>query len=92
MNKVVEIYRSLTDNEVKELVQEMSECDVTGHFTENSKIRELCKTVAKVTGLDVSSNLLMTQMAVYKEAANRWLFEQEMKDLDRDDLEIKTKE
>ena len=88
MKSIQEIYKKLSDLEILEFLTDMENCENNGSFPDDSIIRKLCKQTTEITGLDVSSNLLMVQMGVLKEAAYRYKYELEMKLLDRDDLDI----
>lgn len=73
MNPITELYKNLHDVELKIMVEEIREAEKTGTFGNDSEIRKLCRKTSEITGMDVSSNLLMVQMGVLKEAAFRWL-------------------
>ena len=73
MNQVQEIFTGLTDHELEVIIHEIKRAETTGVFGDQSSIRELCRRVAVTTGMDVSSNLLMVQIGVLKEAAYRWV-------------------
>ena len=73
MNPIQKVFNDLTDNELKEMVSEIQECEKTGVFEDDSQIRSLCRVVGEITGMDVSSNLLTVQFGVLKECAFRWV-------------------
>jgi hypothetical protein len=73
MNPITELYKNLHDVELKIMVEEIKESEKTGTFGDDSEIRQLCRKTSEITGMDVSSNLLMVQMGVLKESAFRWL-------------------
>ena len=73
MNPIKQLYSDLTDVELEVLVKEIRESEETGVFQEESEIRNLCRKTSEITKMDVSSNLLMVQLGVVKEAAFRWL-------------------
>lgn len=73
MNPITELYSNLHDVELKIMVTEIREAEKTGVFGNDSEIRKLCRKTAEITGMDVSSNLLMVQLGVLKESAFRWL-------------------
>ena len=91
MKSIRKIYTDLDDIELMQILSEIEESEINGSYPNNSKIREIAKQSAHITGMDISSNLLLVQMNVLKEAAFRWKLEKDLKATDRDDLEIKDK-
>ena len=73
MNPIKQLYSDLTNVELEVLVKEIRESEKTGVFQNESEIRNLCRKTSEITRMDVSSNLLMVQLGVLKEAAFRWL-------------------
>lgn len=73
MNPITELYSNLLDVELKIMIVEIQEAEKTGAFGNDSEIRKLCRKTAEITGMDISSNLLMVQLGVLKECAYRWL-------------------
>lgn len=73
INPITELYKNLHDVELKIIIEEIRESEKTGTFGNDSEIRKLCRKTSEITRIDVSSNLLMVQMGVLKEAAFRWL-------------------
>ena len=73
MNPIKQLYSDLTNVELEVLVKEIRESEKTGVFPKESEIRILCRKTSEITKMDVSSNLLMVQLGVLKEAAFRWL-------------------
>jgi hypothetical protein len=73
MNPIQKVFKDLTDTELKEMVLEIQECEKTGVFEYDSRIRTLCRIVGGITGMDVSSNLLTVQFGVLKECSFRWV-------------------
>ena len=73
MNTIKQLYLDLSNTELTLLIREIRESEVTGVFPDNSLIRDLCRKSANITGMDVSSNLLMVQIGVLKEGSYRWL-------------------
>lgn len=72
MNQIKDIFTRLTEAELIELLTEMRIADDKGYYENDSKVRDLCREVAEITGMDLSSNLMHTQMQILKEAAYRW--------------------
>jgi hypothetical protein len=73
MDQIQQVFKDLTDFELKEMVLEIQECEKTGVFENDSRIRVLCRVVGGITGMDVSSNLLTVQFGVLKECSFRWI-------------------
>jgi hypothetical protein len=73
MNPITELFKNLHDVELKIMIEEIREAEKTGTFGNDSQIRDLCRKTSEITGIDVSSNLLIVQMGVLKMAAFRWL-------------------
>jgi hypothetical protein len=73
MNEISKLYADLSDDEIKLSVREIKEAEKTGIFPDNSMVRKLCRETAKLTQMDVSSNLLMVQINILKQASYRWL-------------------
>ena len=82
MNSIKTLYSSLSDEKVKIAVEEIKHAEATGVFGDDSIIRNLCRATAKITNMDVSSNLLMVQIGVLKEAAYRWIESLEIENFD----------
>jgi hypothetical protein len=73
MNTIKQLFSDLSDEELILTINEIKESDVTGIFPDNSNVRALCQESARITKMDVSSNLLMVQINVLKEGSYRWL-------------------
>ena len=73
MSDVKKLYSNLSDDKLRIAVEELKHAETTGVFGDDSIIRNLCRETAKITNMDVSSNLLMVQIGVLKEAAYRWI-------------------
>ena len=73
MSSIKTLYSSLSDDKVKIAVEECKSAETTGVFGDDSIIRNLCRETAKITNMDISSNLLMVQIGLLKEAAYRWI-------------------
>ena len=73
MNPIKKLYKDLSNAELMLLVQELEKSDETGTFPEDSKVREMCRKSAEITGMDMASNIMMTQINICKEASIRWL-------------------
>ena len=73
MNDIKKLYSDLSDDKLRMAVKEIENAEQTGVFGDDSIIRNLCKETANITNMDVSSNLLMVQFGILKEAAYRWM-------------------
>ena len=73
MNPIKKLYKDLSNDELILLVKEIKKADETGIFPEDSQIRVMIRKSAEITGMDASSNILMTQINICKEAAIRWV-------------------
>ena len=72
MESIAKLFSDLTDEELLVLIEEFTYCEENGFYPEEAYLRELCKNVSRITGLDVSSNLMMVQLNVLRECALRW--------------------
>ena len=72
MNPINKLYSDLTNDELLFLIDEIIIGEETGSFPIDAKIRDLCRKTAEITGMDISSNLMIVQIGVLKESAFRW--------------------
>lgn len=82
MSSIKTLYSKLSDDKVRVAIEEIKHAETTGVFGDDSIIRNLCRETAKITNMDVSSNLLMVQIGVLKEAAYRWVETLEIENFD----------
>ena len=73
MNPIKKLYRGLSNEELMLLVKELEKSDETGTFPEDSLVRDMCRKSAEITGMDMASNIMMTQINICKEASIRWI-------------------
>jgi hypothetical protein len=73
MNPIKKLYKDLSNEELILLVEEIIKSDETGTFPEDSQVRVMCRKSAEITGMDMASNIMMTQINICKEAATRWV-------------------
>ena len=73
MNPIKKLYRDLSKEELMLLVKELEKSDETGTFPEDSLVRDMCRKSAEITGMDMASNIMMTQINICKEASIRWI-------------------
>ena len=70
MNKVKELFASMSDDELKAAVQELKQSEETGLV--GDVIREWAKKSGEITGGFTTTDFSMTQINILKEAAFRW--------------------
>jgi hypothetical protein len=78
MNKVLKIFSDLTDEQLREVLLEMKEDNQKGYIRTDGWIRKLNQEVCETIGEDtLSVHLHQTQINVYREAAIRYLEQDE---------------
>lgn len=70
-NEITELFKSISDSDLKLVMQEMKESESTGYI--GDLVREYAKKTVLITGNSVSTDLYMVQINLFKEAAFRWL-------------------
>jgi hypothetical protein len=70
-NKITELFKSISDSDLKLVMQEMKESESTGYI--GDLVREYVGKTVLITGNNVSTDLYMVQINLFKEAAFRWL-------------------
>lgn len=73
MNKIVELFNNISDEELKLAVAEMKESEITGYIKEGGVVRKYGKLTGEITGGFTTTDFFMVQMNLYKTAAFRWL-------------------
>jgi hypothetical protein len=73
MNKIVELFNNISDEELKLAVAEMEESQTTGYIKEGGVVRKYGKLTGEITGGFTTTDFFMVQMNLYKTAAFRWL-------------------
>jgi len=71
-NEVTKVFSDMTDLELTQAVREMKEDGPQGFVRTEGIVREKCKMVHEIVGDNVYTHLMMTQMSIYKEAAERF--------------------
>ena len=71
-NAVTKVFSDMTDLELAQAVREMKEDGPQGFVRTEGVVRERCKMVNDIVGGNVYAHLMMTQMSIYKEAAERF--------------------
>lgn len=72
MTEIKEIFSSLSDQELRDAINEIKESDKTGLI--GPIVRELALKVSQITNTSVSSELFGAQILVLKEGAYRWTY------------------
>jgi len=72
MNKIKDIYKSISSAELKQAILELEEDGVKGVYRTEGILRKYAKMFAEITGNPLSTDLFMTEIGLYKEAAHRW--------------------
>ena len=73
MNKILELYNNIPDEELKLIIKEMVEDEAKG-FVSDGYVRQYVNKTREITNsTSFSSDLLMVQIALYKQAAQRWI-------------------
>jgi len=70
MNKVKELFASMTDAELKTAIEELKQSETTGLV--GDIIREWARKSGQITGGFTTTEFFMTQVNILKEAAFRW--------------------
>ena len=73
LNPIKKLYKDLSNEELILLVKEIQVSDETGVLPIQSLVRDMRRKSAEITGMDMASNLLMTQINICKEASIRWV-------------------
>lgn len=71
-NEVTKVFSNMSDEELVQVIQEMKEDGPQGIVRTEGIVREKCKMVNDIVGGNVYTHLMMTQMSIYKEAAERF--------------------
>ena len=71
-NAVTKVFSDMTNLELSQAVREMKEDGPQGIVRSEGIVREKCKMVNEIVGGNVYTQLMMTQMSIYKEAAERF--------------------
>lgn len=66
------LFSDLTDSELIIAIEELKEDDKLGIIREESIIRKKCEKICNQTGESISSYIMLVQLHLYKEAANRF--------------------
>lgn len=70
MNKIKELFSSMSDSELKEAIEELRESEKTGLI--GDVVREYARRTGEITGGSTTTDFYMTQVNILKEAAFRW--------------------
>lgn len=70
MNKVKELFSSMTDDELRVAIEELKRSEETGFV--GDIVREWARKTGEITGGFTATDFFMTQISILKEAAFRW--------------------
>lgn len=71
MNKIIALYENITDAELKEVIGEIKESEITGSIA-NGTLRKYIEKVSEINGMSYSENLFGVSVSLLKIAAYRW--------------------
>ncbi len=72
MNPVVQLFKNISDADLKEAIKELKESDVTGFIKEDGYVRKYAKMTGELTSGFTNTDFFMTTVNLLKEAAFRW--------------------
>ena len=72
INKVTNVFTSLSDSEISQVLKEMKEDDSLGIIRNDGLFRVISKRIIDITNESFSSTILLVQIGIYKEAAYRF--------------------
>lgn len=73
MNKIVELFNNISDEELKLAIAEMKESEITGFIKIDGVVRKYGRLSGEITGGLTTTDFFMVQINLYKTAAFRWL-------------------
>jgi hypothetical protein len=72
MNPIQSIFRNLSNEDLRIAILEMTEDDIQGITRSNGFVRKLTEDVVKITNQPYATQLFLTTICLYKEAAIRF--------------------
>lgn len=72
MNKITEMFESLTDIEVKQAIKEIKD-STEGFENSNGYVRKMAENMSTINNLSVSSNLFSAEILLLKQGAFRFI-------------------
>lgn len=72
MNKIVELFENISDEDLKKAVLELKESDKTGYIKEGGYVRKYAKLTGDITNSFTTTDFFMTTVNLLKQAAFRW--------------------
>lgn len=72
MNQVTKIFADLTDDQLREAVNEIREDEPLGIIRNGGYVRELSRQYGVITGESSTIHITMTQISIWREAAYRF--------------------
>jgi hypothetical protein len=73
-NPITELFINISDEELRDAIQEIMESDKTGIIKENGVVRKYGKLTGELTGGFTTTDFYMVQINLLKEAAFRWWY------------------
>ncbi len=73
MNKITEIFQSISNQELNSAILEIKQSEKDGIIPLSGVVRKYANKVSEITGNSISTDLFMTQMNLIKQAAFRWI-------------------
>lgn len=73
MNEVIKLFSEISDEELKNAIQEIKDGEKDGIIIGNGIVRKYAELTRDITGQDTSSNLFSTQINLLKQASFRWI-------------------
>lgn len=73
MNQIESIFKNLNDDELRTAISEMIEDDKSGIIRYDGYVRQLTEKVVEITNQPYSTQLFLTTISLYKEAAYRFV-------------------
>lgn len=72
MNQVTKLFTDLTDDQLREAVNQIREDEPLGIIREGGYVRQLSRQYGVITGESSTMHLTMVQYAIFREAAYRF--------------------
>jgi hypothetical protein len=72
MNEVTKLFSDLTDDQVREAVNQIREDEPTGIIRMDGYVRDLSTKCGEITGQSAFTHLTMVHMSIFREAAYRF--------------------
>ena len=73
MNQITKIFSDLTNDELREAINEIKEDEALGLIREHGYVRRISKQVSELTNTPLSTQLFLTHSSLFREASYRFL-------------------